>query len=123
MQKKIVSIDFEDGIIIDKPWGYEQILRIHGFECHKLLVVKSCHALSLQSHLKRDETWKVLSGDCLITIDKKTYKAPTGTQWYIKKKVKHRIEAISDTVIEEWSDNYDPNDIIRWDDMYGRAKC
>lgn len=111
--------------IINKPWGYEQILTEEKDKDDNVIVTKNLvviagSMLSLQYHNKRREIWVVKHGRCYITLNKKKYLALPETQWLIPEKVIHRIAAIEDTVIWEHSSGYDPSDIVRIEDMYGR---
>jgi len=112
---------------IEKPWGYEQVLSSRYVDIDdedpvivKNLVLFESHGTSLQYHVKRSEIWKVLSGKCRIQVGDSINTAFPGTVWEIPRLVKHRITAITDTVIEETSDKYDEKDITRLEDPYGR---
>jgi mannose-6-phosphate isomerase-like protein (cupin superfamily) len=108
--------------IIEKPWGYEQILSDDGNGLvKKHLIVRGGHCLSLQYHMKRTETWVVVFGSCEIQIEDKWHKADKGTSWTIPKMAKHRVCAFENSIIEEISDLYDELDIVRLEDQYGRA--
>lgn len=108
--------------IIEKPWGYEQVLTLdEEGNCVKNLVVYGSQKISLQSHQNRTEQWHVMYGECKITINKVTYKALPFTVWLINPGDVHRIEAVTDLVIREISTGYEVNDIIRYKDDYGRA--
>ena len=114
--------------IIEKPWGYEQILEIEdnlndsNQTITKNLVVFEGEKISYQFHYERTETWLVVSGDCIITIAGKEYKAFPGTKWKIDKEVYHRIQALSDVVIYEVSKDVAEGDIVRVEDDYGRKE-
>ena len=116
-----------------RPWGYEQTLSIirggkvdsveeEFFNIEKNLVIYAGHLLSLQYHNYRFESWEVKCGECRITIDKEKFSAFTGTIWQIPPKTIHRVEAVTNTVIKEFSTMYNHKDIIRLEDSYGRAK-
>lgn len=104
-----------------KPWGnFEQ------FSCNekstvKILNVGSSESLSLQLHNNRDEYWKILEGTGVINIGNKTYQAKEGDEFWIPKKTIHRIIGVTDTKVLEISfGEFDENDIVRYDDIYGR---
>ena len=52
---------------IEKPWGYELCWAESPLYLGKLLFVKEGHELSLQLHLKKDETSFLLSGRLVLT--------------------------------------------------------
>ena len=106
--------------VILKPWGSEQIVWKKGKQIIKNLIVKEGEQLSLQFHHKRNEDWIVRLGECEITIDDKVYQATANDRFSVPKLSKHRIKAITDTIVEEYSDNYDDKDIVRIEDDYGR---
>src|SRR5712671_3441052 len=47
---------------VEKPWGYELIWAHTDRYVGKILHIHQGHALSLQYHLRKDETVRVLSG-------------------------------------------------------------
>ena len=115
---------------VDKPWGYELIVekihsvnpKVKGTTIHKILVVLANQEISYQYHKYRYETWCIKHGDCEISINGITYvKVFPGTIWKIEPGTKHSIKAITPTVIDEWSQDYIEDDIIRLSDNYGRV--
>ena len=112
--------------IVIKPWGYEQTLSvgtdIKNIIVTKNLVIVSGSSISLQYHNLRTEMWVVKHGKGIITIEKEKFLALPNTQWLIPAKTIHRVEAIEDMVIWEHSNYYDPDDIVRLEDEYGRIK-
>ena len=107
---------------IEKPWGNFRQFTHNMSSTVKILTVKKDEQLSLQSHEKRAEFWKVIDGDGLLELD--------GVKRYIKKgdeidipiKAKHRIIAgpLGIKVLEIAVGDFDENDIIRYEDKYGR---
>ncbi|MBV9552465.1 MAG: mannose-1-phosphate guanylyltransferase/mannose-6-phosphate isomerase [Alphaproteobacteria bacterium] len=110
---------------VHRPWGsYETLHAGHRVQV-KHILVKPGRKLSLQMHHHRAEHWVVVQGtakirrgneDILLTEDQSTY-IPLGTP--------HRLEnpgKIPLHVIEVQSGPYlDEDDIIRYDDDYGRS--
>ena len=47
---------------VEKPWGHELIWALAEDYCGKILFVRAGHALSLQFHRVKDESWYVLEG-------------------------------------------------------------
>jgi len=79
--------------------------------------------LSYQSHNYRTELWIVVKGKVSITKDGEThvYDADPQKIHSVGKGIKHRIYAIEEARIIEISFGYyDDNDIIRYEDKYGR---
>ena len=53
---------------VDKPWGHELIWALTDRYCGKVLFVKAGHALSLQFHREKDESWLVQSGRAKLEL-------------------------------------------------------
>jgi len=107
-----------------RPWGYyESLIKSNNFQV-KSIIIKPGEKLSLQLHKKRAEHWVVVSGIALVTIDKKQIKLIENQSTYIPIGSKHRLENIGEDIlhiIEIQSGNYlEEDDIIRFDDDYGR---
>lgn len=108
-----------------RPWGYyEQLAAGPGFQV-KRLVVKPGAKLSLQMHYHRSEHWVVVSGKADIVNGKQQFELLPNQSTYIAKEVKHRLSNKSQAplhVIEVQSGDYlGEDDIVRFDDVYGRA--
>ena len=58
--------------IVQKPWGYYEILKSGKKFLVKKLFVKPGGMLSLQNHEHRSEHWLVAEGEVEVTLDKKT---------------------------------------------------
>ena len=107
-----------------RPWGYyESLIKSSNFQV-KSIIIKPGEKLSLQLHKKRAEHWVVVSGIALVTIDKKQIKLIENQSTYIPIGSKHRLANIGEDIlhiIEIQSGNYlEEDDIIRFDDDYGR---
>jgi mannose-6-phosphate isomerase-like protein (cupin superfamily) len=77
----------------DRPWGwFERLAEGEGYLV-KRLVIKAGHRFSLQTHRYRDETWVVVGGAGLITIDDQAYEASPGLTVFIPAGAVHRGEA------------------------------
>jgi len=110
---------------INKPWGYELLIANNSDCGAKLLVVKNGCRLSLQQHVKRHETWYGISGVGWVTLESEAGTRGTlltsGEVVHIPTKVWHRVEALTDLKLFEVVPKYDPDDIIRKEDDYGRT--
>ena len=53
---------------VEKPWGHELIWALTDTYCGKVLFVKAGHALSLQFHREKDESWFVQSGRAKLEL-------------------------------------------------------
>lgn len=108
-----------------RPWGTYTVLEEGRCFKIKRIVVKPGASLSLQMHYHRSEHWVVVSGTASIVNDEKNMLIRTNESTYIPPGHKHRLEnpGIIDLVmIEVQSGEYlGEDDIVRFDDMYGRA--
>jgi mannose-1-phosphate guanylyltransferase / mannose-6-phosphate isomerase len=107
-----------------RPWGsYEGIDAGERFQV-KRIVVKSGAALSLQMHHHRAEHWVVVKGTARVTRGEETFLLTENQSTYIPIGEKHRLEnpgAVPLEIIEVQSGGYlGEDDIVRFDDRYGR---
>jgi mannose-6-phosphate isomerase-like protein (cupin superfamily) len=91
----------------------------------KLIMVKPGCKLSLQLHHHRSEHWVIVSGTAKVEVDNKVEFLSENQSVYIPIGSKHRLSnpgKISLTLIEVQSGSYvGEDDIVRFDDMYGRS--
>ena len=110
---------------IYRPWGnYFSIAEDLNWQV-KLITVKPGEKLSLQKHLHRSEHWIVVKGTAQVEIDNKNFQLTTNQSAYIPKGAKHRLcnfEESNLNIIEVQSGDYlGEDDIIRFEDKYGRS--
>jgi len=110
-------------LIVEKPWGkFEQFT--HNLPSTvKILTINKGEAFSLQSHKHRTEFWRVISGNGEMEMDGVKYKIEAGDEAKISPGTKHRIFAGESgiKVLEISTGDFDEEDIIRYEDKYGRA--
>ena len=110
---------------VDKPWGYELIWALTEVYCGKVLFVKAGHALSLQFHREKDESWLVQSGRAKLELGDAGQGALAeevvgpGYAFHYTPGTVHRVTAIEDTTILEVS-TPQLDDVVRLEDAYGR---
>ncbi|VVB87715.1 Mannose-6-phosphate isomerase [uncultured archaeon] len=108
-----------------RPWGSYTILE--NSERHKIknIIVLPEKRLSLQLHHHRSEHWVVVKGMASVHVDGKEFFLRPGESTFIKGGVKHRLSnpgKIPLEIIEvQLGDLVDEDDIVRFDDEYGRA--
>ncbi|MEQ1440692.1 mannose-1-phosphate guanylyltransferase/mannose-6-phosphate isomerase [Fontimonas sp. SYSU GA230001] len=112
--------------VVHRPWGsYEGVAAGPRFQVKKI-VVKPGHRLSLQMHHHRAEHWIVVSGTAKVTCDDKEFLVGENQSTYIPLGGKHRLEnpgKVPLELIEVQSGSYlGEDDIVRFDDVYGRCK-
>lgn len=110
---------------VARPWGTYTVLEEGSSFKIKRIVVKPGASLSLQMHYHRSEHWVVVSGTASIVNDDKELLIRTNESTYIPAGHKHRLEnpGLADLVmIEVQSGEYlGEDDIVRFDDVYGRT--
>ena len=109
-----------------RPWGsYESLVTSQRFQV-KRIVVNPGHTLSLQMHHHRAEHWIVVHGTAEVTCEDKVFMLGEDESTYIPLGHKHRLAnpgRIPLELIEVQSGAYlGEDDIVRYEDMYGRSK-
>lgn len=106
----------------ERPWGRFRKFTENTPSTVKIITVKPDCKLSLQSHNKRKEFWRVIEGSGIFEIDNKKYEVKIGDEQYVPLGVLHRISAGDNglSIIEIATGEFDENDIIRYEDDYGR---
>ncbi|HUK66502.1 MAG TPA: cupin [Anaeromyxobacteraceae bacterium] len=116
---------FDSPTRVEKPWGHElwwaQTERYVG----KLIHVKAGHRLSLQYHLKKDETVHLWRGELILVLDEgqglEEHRLLEGESYRVKPGTKHRMIAVTDCDILEAS-TPEVEDVVRLEDAYGRIR-
>lgn len=116
---------YKKGDFDTRPWGRWEVLDVGDNFCVKKITVNSGAKLSLQSHNFRAEHWIIVKGKALVTLGDNILAKSANDAIYIPEKTKHRIHNDSADVLEfievQTGDNLDENDIIRYEDSYGRV--
>lgn len=107
-----------------RPWGwFETINRGNNFHV-KEIMVRPGGRLSLQSHRRRAEHWVVVRGTARVTVDDVVKFVAENESVYIPIGARHRLENLGDApmhLIEVQTGDYlEEDDIVRFDDQYGR---
>lgn len=108
-----------------RPWGSYTILE--DSERHKIknIMVMPDKSLSLQLHHHRSEHWVVVKGMACVQVNRKQQFLRQGESTFIRAGEKHRLSnpgKIPLEIIEvQLGERVDEDDIIRFDDEYGRA--
>lgn len=110
---------------VHRPWGTYTVLEEgHRFKI-KRIEVKPNARLSLQAHHHRSEHWVVVSGTAKVVNGESEILLTTNQSTYIPCGHKHRLEnpgILPLVMIEVQSGEYlGEDDIVRFDDVYGRA--
>lgn len=110
---------------VHRPWGTYTTLEAGDRFKIKRIVVKPKASLSLQMHHHRSEHWIVVSGMARVVNDQRELMLNTNESTFIPAGHKHRLEnpgVIDLILIEVQSGDYvGEDDIVRFEDVYGRA--
>jgi mannose-1-phosphate guanylyltransferase/mannose-1-phosphate guanylyltransferase/mannose-6-phosphate isomerase len=106
----------------ERPWGYFLRFTANEASTVKIISIKPNESLSLQTHEKRAEFWKIISGDGEITIGKEKFEAQKGDEFFIEPKIEHRAKANDEGLefLEIATGEYNEEDIKRIEDKYNR---
>ncbi len=110
---------------VHRPWGYYTTLEEGDRFKTKRLGIRPGAKISLQMHHHRSEHWIVVSGMAEVTCGEKTFLVDTNESTYIKAGQVHRVAnpgKVELILIEVQSGDYlGDDDIVRFEDIYGRA--
>jgi mannose-1-phosphate guanylyltransferase len=109
-----------------RPWGkYDSVDNGERFQV-KRITVNPGAKLSVQMHHHRAEHWIIVSGTAKVTLDDETVLLSENQSTYIPIGVVHALEnpgKLPLEMIEVQSGSYlGEDDIVRFEDRYGRAK-
>ena len=111
-------------MIVERPWGYFDVLEDRTTHKVKRIVVYSDQRLSYQSHTKRYETWVFTRGDGIVTLDEIDHHVMAGSIIKIPIGVKHRVKNTGEGHLEfievQTGTYFGEDDIVRYSDDYGR---
>jgi mannose-1-phosphate guanylyltransferase/mannose-6-phosphate isomerase len=110
---------------VHRPWGTYTVLEEGpGFKI-KRIEVRPGASLSLQMHRHRSEHWIVVSGTAKVVNGEREFTVHTNESTFIPAGNKHRLENPTTAelvMIEVQSGDYlGEDDIVRFDDIYGRV--
>jgi mannose-1-phosphate guanylyltransferase/mannose-6-phosphate isomerase len=110
---------------VHRPWGTYTVLEEGpGFKI-KRICVKPGASLSLQMHHHRSEHWIVVNGTATVVNGERELTIETNQSTYIPAGNRHRLANLTQedlAIIEVQSGGYlGEDDIVRFDDKYGRA--
>lgn len=116
-------IDYE---IFPRPWGFYKTTVMNEYCQAKVICVYPKSQLSLQSHNRREEHWIVTHGKGVVQIGESELSAQSGSSFFIPKGCKHRLTNVDEKenlVVTEVQigDYFGEDDIIRYEDIYGRV--
>lgn len=115
-----------DHEIFNRPWGYYKTTFLNPYAQSKIMKINPQAKLSLQAHHRREEYWVVIVGQGEVTIGESVKKVEAGSFIFIPQGCKHRvINTSQDATLMiaevQLGDYFGEDDIIRFEDIYGRT--
>src|SRR5687767_8751872 len=108
---------------VNKPWGHETIWAHTDRYVGKILHIKAGHALSVQYHVRKDETIHLLTGQMIYRVKEgdelREVRLGAGESFRNEPGTVHQMEAVTDCDVLEAS-TPDLDDVVRLSDRYGR---
>ena len=112
-------------VTVEKPWGKFERYTHNLPSTVKVITVRPGAALSLQYHSKRDELWVVLDPGVQVEVGDRILKPEAEGTVFIPRRTPHRLSAIGKEpvrVLEISVGEFDEEDIVRLEDVYGRVE-
>jgi mannose-6-phosphate isomerase len=109
---------------VDKPWGRFKQYTHNLPSTVKIITVAPEGALSRQYHHKRDELWVVLDAGARVELDGEVVEPSAGEELFIPRGTVHRLSGTGPRpvrVLEISFGDFDEEDIVRIEDVYGRS--
>lgn len=117
-------VRYSKGEIGKRPWGQWEVLDTGNRFCVKRVDVFPSSRLSLQLHHHRREDWIIVAGEGAVELDANIVEISPGARFHIPVGVKHRISNTGVSILTfieiQHGDVLDENDIVRFQDDYGR---
>src|SRR5665213_3144848 len=113
----LVIVETADAVLVAHRDHLQRVKEVEG-------EVKAGAALSLQMHERRSEHWVVVEGEARVTRGDESFVLAANESAYIPARTRHRLENTGSTplsIIEvQCGDYVGEDDIVRFDDRYGR---
>ena len=109
---------------VDKPWGKFEQYTHNMSSTVKVITVKPGGKLSYQYHHKRDELWVVLDPGVQVELDGRILYPKPEEEVFIERGTAHRLSVSGDTparILQISFGEFDEEDIVRLEDVYGRV--
>jgi len=109
-------------IVVKKPWGNFKQYTLNEPVTVKIITVKPRQCLSKQSHRMRGELWIPLNEGAEMEIGDKKIRPKKGEEIWIPRNVVHQLSAKDKRVrvLKISFGTFDEEDVIRYEDKYGR---
>jgi len=110
---------------VEKPWGHELLIAHTDRYLGKVLHIEPGEALSLQYHVRKDETFFVFRGAMELEVEEGGQRVKqllvAGDSYHVTPGTQHRMVAQAAGCDLFEVSTPDPDDVVRLEDRYGRA--
>jgi mannose-6-phosphate isomerase-like protein (cupin superfamily) len=110
---------------VEKPWGHELVFAHTHRYVGKLLHIEPGHALSLQYHERKDETFFVARGSIELQVEEEgrlvSSELREGDSYHVEPPTRHRMIAGAEGCDLFEVSTPELEDVVRLEDRYGRA--
>jgi mannose-1-phosphate guanylyltransferase / mannose-6-phosphate isomerase len=110
---------------VQRPWGWYDSLDLSNNHQVKRIMVKPGASISLQTHEHRAEHWVIIKGEAQITLGTQVKTYQRYDHVFIPKQCLHRLQNTSLADVElievQCGDYLGEDDIVRYEDVYGRV--
>jgi mannose-1-phosphate guanylyltransferase/mannose-6-phosphate isomerase len=112
--------------LVFRPWGsYRSLENTDGYQV-KHIIVNPGQSLSLQMHHHRAEHWTIVRGEALVTRDDEQHRLKVNESIFLPLGCRHRLENPGQVPVElievQVGDYLGEDDIVRFEDVYGRIE-
>jgi mannose-1-phosphate guanylyltransferase/mannose-6-phosphate isomerase len=108
---------------VDKPWGRFDQYTHNLPSTVKIITVIPGGILSRQYHGNRDELWVVIDPGARVELGEDVVEPEAGEEMFIPRQTVHRLSTVGEEpvrVLEISFGEFDEEDIVRLEDVYGR---
>ena len=107
----------------ERPWGFSERFTLNEPATVKIMRIKPHQRFSLQTHAKRAEFWRILSGNGTVTVNGLEHLAKVSDEFEILVGAPHRAAAGEEELcfLEIALGDFNEHDETRLEDDYGRT--
>ena len=125
-----IPISNKDGAEISAHYGIDKfnetgvfiINKINREYCKKILVVSPGQSHPTHHHIKKEESFELLNGDCILVLNGKNLALERGRPVLIPRGTKHSFKSRNGCIIEEVSTTHYPGDSVYEDPEINKLK-
>ena len=115
-----MKTDYKD-VLVHKPWGYEYLFYQNEEVAIWCLHINKGESTSLHCHPNKQTGLILISGEAVLSFLNKATVLKPGDHSILRARLFHSTKAISDdTVLLEIESPVDKDDLVRFEDCYGR---